>query len=103
MIVSKIAKFNHLSPAAQAQAVKGLRDKKQAELVGQSSFGGKDTEEDSGLVVEEVFENQRYQPFRGWGSLWPGHFLPTDCGKWSDRIGLPKVGTQSQMFELVAP
>jgi len=29
--------------------------------------------------------------------------LPTDCGKWSDRIGLPKVGTQSQIFELVAP
>ena len=29
-------------------------------------------------VIEEVFENQRLQPFRGWGHSWPGHFLPTD-------------------------
>jgi len=104
MVVSKIAKFSGLSPAAQAQAVKGLRDKKQAQLVSQSAVSGRTMKsEESGLVVEEVFENQRYQPFRGWGSSWPGHLLPTDCGKWSDRIGLPKVGTQSQMFELVAP
>lgn len=31
-----------------------------------------------GMVVEEVFENERWQPFRGWGHTWPGHFLPTD-------------------------
>jgi hypothetical protein len=35
---------------------------------------------------EEVFENERFQPFRGWGHLWPGHFLPSDkVGHWSDR------------------
>ena len=105
MIVSKIANLNHLSPAAQAEAVKGLRDRKQAQLVrNDASVQRVDSDPaGSGLVVEEVFENQRYQPFRGWGSSWPGHLLPTDCGKWSDRVGLPKVGTQSQMFELVAP
>ena len=101
MAVSKIAEFNHLSPTEQAQAVKGLRDKKQAALVGAASQ--KERAGDQDVVVEEVFENQRYQPFRGWGSSWPGHMLPTDCGKWSDRVGLPKVGTQSQIFELVAP
>jgi hypothetical protein len=37
-------------------------------------------------VVEEVFESERLQPFRGWGSTWPGHFLPTDaCLRWSRR------------------
>ena len=29
-------------------------------------------------VVESIFENERLQPFRGWGHSWPGHFLPTD-------------------------
>mmetsp|Transcript_5398 Transcript_5398/g.9742 ORF Transcript_5398/g.9742 Transcript_5398/m.9742 type:complete len:994 (-) Transcript_5398:50-3031(-) len=101
MVVSKIAKFSGLSPAAQVAAVKGLSDKRQAQLISNSTIS--DSGEESGLVIEEVFENQRYQPFRGWGSSWPGHLLPTDCGKWSDRIGLPKVGTKSQMFELVAP
>ena len=37
-------------------------------------------------VIEEVFENQRLQPFRGWGHTWPGHFLPTDkANHWSRR------------------
>lgn len=27
------------------------------------------------VVVEEMYENERLQPFRGWGSTWPGHFL----------------------------
>ncbi|PSC69312.1 hypothetical protein C2E20_7167 [Micractinium conductrix] len=37
-------------------------------------------------VIEEVFENQRLQPFRGWGHTWPGHFLPTDkVNHWSRR------------------
>lgn len=36
-----------------------------------------------GSIVEEVFENERLQPFRGWGHTWPGHFLPTDkCAHW---------------------
>ena len=101
MVVSKIAQFSGLSPAAQAEAVRGLRDRKQAQLVNNVTKTNKG--EECGLFVEEVFENQRYQPFRGWGSSWPGHLLPTDCGRWSNRIGLPKVGAQSQMFELVAP
>jgi hypothetical protein len=37
-------------------------------------------------VVEEIFECQRHQPFRGWGSRWPGHFLPTDLmNRWNVR------------------
>lgn len=46
-----------------------------------------DDEEDTRVVVEEeVFENERFQPFRGWGSLWPGHFLPSDrIGRFGDR------------------
>eukprot|EP00898_Chlorokybus_atmophyticus_P001275 jgi/Chlat1/2148/Chrsp17S02730 len=36
-------------------------------------------------VVEEVFENQRYIPIKGWGSK--GHFLPTDRKHWSWRDG----------------
>ncbi len=36
--------------------------------------------------MEEVFENERFQPFRGWGHMWPGHFLPSDrVGHWGDR------------------
>lgn len=43
-------------------------------------------------VVDEVFENERLQPFRGWGSTWPGHFLPTDkVLRWSLRD--PVAGT----------
>lgn len=30
------------------------------------------------MPPRQVFENQRLQPFRGWGHSWPGHFLPTD-------------------------
>ena len=37
-------------------------------------------------VEEEVYENQRYSPIiMGWGSTWPGHLLPTDPGKFSDK------------------
>ena len=36
---------------------------------------------------EEVFENQRYQPIRGWGSSYPGHMLPTDRRRYSDAHG----------------
>jgi hypothetical protein len=27
-------------------------------------------------VEQEIFENERYLPCVGWGSTWPGHFLP---------------------------
>lgn len=36
------------------------------------------------VVVEEVFENQRYQPISGWGSKWPG-FRGSDTERWSTR------------------
>jgi hypothetical protein len=48
-------------------------------------------------VVMELYENQRYQPFRGWGSTWPGHFLPTDRTlRWSlrDSAGVDVVTSQ---------
>lgn len=39
-------------------------------------------------VVEEVFESERFQPIKGWGHTWPGHFLPSDrVGHFSDRAG----------------
>lgn len=34
-----------------------------------------------------IFENQRFQPFAGFGSSYPGHLLPTDRSRWSDRSG----------------
>lgn len=36
------------------------------------------------IVVEEVFQNQRYQPISGWGNKWPG-FHTNDPGHWSTR------------------
>mmetsp|Transcript_32521 Transcript_32521/g.92225 ORF Transcript_32521/g.92225 Transcript_32521/m.92225 type:complete len:1170 (-) Transcript_32521:1244-4753(-) len=30
-----------------------------------------------------IFENERYQPIRGWGHTWPGHFMPRDFSHWS--------------------
>jgi hypothetical protein len=38
------------------------------------------------------FENQRWN-LPGWGSSFPGHLLPNDRGKWSDRSG--KVWTNN--------
>ncbi|GIL48686.1 hypothetical protein Vafri_5151 [Volvox africanus] len=64
---------------------------------------GYDGEMEPALVVEEVFENERFQPFRGWGHMWPGHFLPSDrVGHWSDRQGKPG-GSASMVFEQVVP
>lgn len=47
---------------------------------------------DEGFVTQlfEVFENERFQPFRGWGSTYPGHLLPTDRSRFSDRSGSVK-------------
>ncbi|PTQ34792.1 hypothetical protein MARPO_0076s0036 [Marchantia polymorpha] len=42
--------------------------------------GGRSAADELDLVVEEVFENQRFQPLGGWGSKWPGHLMPTDRG-----------------------
>ncbi|CAI5962204.1 unnamed protein product [Closterium sp. NIES-65] len=43
-------------------------------------FADEDAEEE---VEEEMYENQRYQPMLGWGSLWPGHFMPGDPARFS--------------------
>ncbi|CAI5739582.1 unnamed protein product [Hyaloperonospora brassicae] len=40
-----------------------------------------------------LFENQRYQPFCGYGSSFPGYLLPTDRKRWSDRSG--KISAQA--------
>ncbi|GAX75890.1 hypothetical protein CEUSTIGMA_g3333.t1 [Chlamydomonas eustigma] len=59
--------------------------------------------EDPDIVVEEVFENERFQPFRLWGHTWPGHFLPSDrVGHWSDRTDGP-AGPANMEFDQVAP
>jgi hypothetical protein len=42
----------------------------------------------SGPGAGVIYENQRYQPFRGWGSSFPGHLLPTDRAKWSTQNGM---------------
>lgn len=58
----------------------------------------------SKAVIEEVFENQRLQPFRGWGHSWPGHFLPTDkVNHWSRREqeGFPVLAGAD--FSTIAP
>lgn len=36
------------------------------------------------IMVEEVFQNQRYQPISGWGNKWHG-FPTNDPGHWSTR------------------
>lgn len=45
--------------------------------------GGKTSSDEPDIALEEVFENQRFQPLGGWGSKWPGHLMPTDPGRWS--------------------
>ncbi|CAM6102066.1 unnamed protein product [Calypogeia fissa] len=47
--------------------------------------GGKSATDEPDVALEEVFENQRFQPLGGWGSKWPGHLMPTDPGRWSSR------------------
>ena len=57
----------------------------------------------AGVVEAEVFENERFLPFRGWGHDWPGHLLPTDrVGHWSLRGDRPS-GAESMDFHRVAP
>ncbi|XWS14258.1 hypothetical protein CRYUN_Cryun36dG0107400 [Craigia yunnanensis] len=36
------------------------------------------------IVVEEIFENQRYQPISGWGNKWSA-FRGNDPGRWSTK------------------
>jgi Integral peroxisomal membrane peroxin len=56
-------------------------------------------------VVESLFENERLQPFRGWGHTWPGHFLPTDrVLHWSTNDpGEEPDSVTSQQIKDVAP
>ena len=56
------------------------------------------------IVVEEIFECQRHQPFRGWGSKWPGHFLPTDLmNRWNARKAKNNGIYTSQKLEHIVP
>ena len=58
----------------------------------------------AGFVEEEVFENERYQPFRAWGHTWPGHFLPTDrVGHWSLASPHANASLDTSDFDAVAP
>ena len=51
-----------------------------------------------------MFENERYQPFRGWGHQWPGHFLPTDrVGHWSTQTSAQQANLDSASFDAIAP
>jgi hypothetical protein len=101
-----VASLAGLTPAEQAAAVSGIKDTAQQSIVTQY-LQGQAVATLAGLggerIAAEVYENERFQPFRGWGSTWPGHFLPTDgCGKWSTRDFEPK-GPSNMVFELVAP
>ena len=101
-----VASLAGLTPAEQAAAVSGIKDTAQQSIVTQY-LQGQAVATLAGLggerIAAEVYENERFQPFRGWGSTWPGHFLPTDgCGKWSTRDFQPK-GPSNMVFELVAP
>jgi hypothetical protein len=54
-----------------------------------------------------VLGGVRFQPFRGFGSTYPGHLLPTDRNHWSDRYGsmlatAPTLGREVEFFH-VAP
>ncbi|TMW58374.1 hypothetical protein Poli38472_009933 [Pythium oligandrum] len=50
-----------------------------------------------------IFENERYQPFFGFGSTYPGYLLPTDRNRWSNRSGklsamsIPLAGLELNM------
>jgi hypothetical protein len=55
------------------------------------------------VVVDEIYEHERYQPIKGWGHQWPGHFLPSDrVSHWGDRSGRPG-GMMGMEFDSVAP
>lgn len=55
-------------------------------------------------VVEEIFESERHQPFRGFGSTWPGHFLPTDrFSRWNVRRANRNGIYSSQDMSVVVP
>lgn len=54
-------------------------------LLNTPEWNTKNSETAPSTVMEEIFENQRYQPLAGWGSKWPGHMLPGDPSRWSNR------------------
>jgi vacuolar protein sorting-associated protein 13A/C len=57
-------------------------------LLDQVDVAGDSPADGLAVVVEEQFENQRYQPIRGWGSKWPGNFVLGDPARWSTGDGL---------------
>ncbi|KAH7463575.1 Phospholipid-transporting ATPase 3 [Phytophthora ramorum] len=71
-------------------------------LTGTNNNGGQNCRKSINADVRNIilnsddavfFENQRYQPFCGYGSSFPGYLLPTDRKRWSDRSG--KISAQA--------
>ncbi|POM70528.1 P-type ATPase (P-ATPase) Superfamily [Phytophthora palmivora] len=71
-------------------------------LTGTNNNGGQNSRKSINADVRNIildsddpvfFENQRYQPFCGYGSSFPGYLLPTDRKRWSDRSG--KINAQA--------
>ncbi|KAE9309144.1 Phospholipid-transporting ATPase 3 [Phytophthora fragariae] len=71
-------------------------------LTGTNNSGGQNSRKSINADVRNLilssddpvfFENQRYQPFCGYGSSFPGYLLPTDRKRWSDRSG--KISAQA--------
>jgi len=71
-------------------------------LTGTNNSGGQNSRKSINADVRNIiltsddaviFENQRYQPFCGYGSSFPGYLLPTDRKRWSDRSG--KINAQA--------
>ncbi|GMF14165.1 unnamed protein product [Phytophthora lilii] len=71
-------------------------------LTGTNNSGGQNHRKSINADVRHIilnsddpvfFENQRYQPFCGYGSSFPGYLLPTDRKRWSDRSG--KISAQA--------
>ena len=59
------------------------------------SSGQQPEENGVASLVARVSQNQRWNLFSGWGSSYPGHLLPTDCGAWSSedlRVECPGSG-----------
>jgi len=89
--------------AAAKEAAATVRRAPSIESMPASMVSALEEQELPESVEEEMFENERFQPFRGWGHTWPGHFLPSDrVGHWGDRKGLPG-GSASMVFEQVEP
>ena len=61
-----------------------------------------DGEDDGEPPLQELYENERRQAW-GWGSSFPGSFLPSDrIGHWSDRDGRPGGNASARPVRVAA-